>query len=61
MNEIKEIAMKYKLLYNSGKVTREEALSHITPYIEQYNKKSAEVAKKYGVKPKKISFASFIR
>lgn len=65
MNEetkvLKQNAEEGKFLYNIGKISRDEAKKQVTPYIEAFNKKSIEIAKKYGMKPKKISFVSFVR
>lgn len=62
MEKLYTEAMNYKVLYNSGKCTREEAKEHIMPYLDFVNSKSKEIAKKYNMKPKPIvSFVSFIR
>ena len=60
-NEIKEVAEKGRVLYNSGQISRDEAVEMITPYINACNEKSKELAKKYNMKPKKITFAQYIR
>lgn len=64
MNEIqkeKHLAEEYKAMYHQGFVTREIAKEQIMPYIDAFNEKSKEIAKKYGMKAKTISFAKFIR
>ena len=61
MQDIKDIAEQGRILYNSGQISREEAKQMIMPYIEAFNNKAIEIAKKYGMKPKKISFGQFIR
>lgn len=61
METQKRIAEEYKALYRMKEVSREEAKEKIMPYIETFNNKSTEIAKKYGMKPKTISFAKFIR
>lgn len=57
----KRIADEYRSLYLMNEVSREEAMNQIMPYIDAFNKKSAEIAKKYGMKPKKISFIKYVR
>lgn len=61
MEELKERAERGKTLYNRGDISREEAKEYIMPYIEVFNEKSSEIARKYGVKPKKISFGQYVR
>ncbi len=61
MEELKENAERGRILYNSGEISREEAKELIMPYIDAYNEKTTEIAKKYNMKPKKISFGQFIR
>lgn len=47
--------------YKKGLITRAEAKTDIEPYIKLFNNRSMEIAKKYNMKPKKITFAGFIR
>lgn len=54
-------AQDAKWKYNIGAITREEAKKEIMPYINAVNKKSDELAKKYNVKAKKVTFIGFIR
>lgn len=54
-------AEKYRALYNLGGCSREEATKNIMPYLETVNNKSKEIAKKYNRKPKRITFANYIR
>lgn len=54
-------ALEAKYLYNAGVITREEAAEMIEPYKNLFNQKSKELAKKYGMKPKKFSLAAFLR
>jgi hypothetical protein len=65
MNEqlkaLKERADKARILYNQNLITRAEAHAEILPYIEAFNNKSKQIAKKYRVTPKTINFASFVR
>jgi len=57
LNKAKEARFKY----NVGAISREEAKKEINPYILKFNQKSDELAKKYNVKAKHITFSSFIR
>lgn len=59
--ELKSIAENARTLYRSNLISRDEAKKRIEPFIEAYNKKSKEVAKKYNQKPKMISLISFLR
>lgn len=59
--EIKEMAFQARTLYQIGVISRKEAKEKIEPYIEIFNLKAVEIAKKYNLKPKKISFAGFVR
>ncbi|UDY80734.1 hypothetical protein [Geobacillus phage GR1] len=54
-------AQEAKALYKTGKINREQARAEIEPYINLFNKKSKEIAKKYNLKPKMLTFASFVR
>jgi hypothetical protein len=61
MDQLKVNAEKGRVLYNSGQISREEAKDLIMPYINTFNEKTIEIAKNYGMKPKKISFGQYIR
>lgn len=61
MEALKRRAEEGRTLYRQGVISRDEAKKMVIPYIEAFNKKSAEIAKKYGMRPKKISFAIFMR
>lgn len=54
-------ALKARALYNTGAISRKKAESIIKPYVLAFNLKSKEIAKKYSVRAKLISFAAFIR
>lgn len=54
-------AEEAKILYNSNLITRNEAKEIIQPYLDEVNKKSIDLAKKYGRKPMKVSFISYCR
>jgi hypothetical protein len=58
---LKEQAEKARVLYGRNLITRKEAQEQCKPYIEAFNAKATEIAKKYNQRPKKISFATFIR
>ena len=58
---IKDKAERARFLYKTRQITREEAKQEILPYIELFNEKSKEVAKKHGMKPRLINFVGWIR
>ena len=45
----------------AGAITYDKAKQMAKPHIEAFNMKSKEIAKKHGVKPRFITFASFMR
>lgn len=57
LNKLNDI----KMWLLSGAITYEQAKKDSAVLIDALNKKSAEIAFKYGQNPKKISFASFMR
>lgn len=59
--QLKDRAEKAKHLYNAGVITRAEAKKEVQPYIDHFNENSKEIAKKYNMKPKYISFNMFCR
>lgn len=59
--ELYEKALKIKMLYNTGVITRKEAKEEIKEYEDYYNQRSIEIAKKYNQRPIKFSFNSFMR
>jgi hypothetical protein len=59
--QLRDKALYYKGLLLSGAIDITEAKKYILPYIEAYNSKAIELAKKYNVKAKKLTFASFTR
>lgn len=61
MEEIKARAFEARYSYKAGLITRLEAEEMIMPYIKLYNEKSKQIAKKYNMKPRYISFAGFTR
>ena len=50
-----------KMWLLSGAINYEQAEKMAAPHLQAMNEKAAELAKKYGVKPKKISFSAFMR
>lgn len=61
IDEIKTAAFEARALYKIGAISRAEAALQIKPYIDAFNAKAVEVAKKYNLRAKKISFAGFVR
>jgi hypothetical protein len=60
-DELRKDAELYKAMYLTNQCTREEAKLHILPYLDRVNEVSIEIAKKFNQKPKKVSFASYVR
>ena len=56
-----EEANKIRNQYRIGQITRDEAKLAIRPFELLFNKRSIEIAKKYGQISKKFSFNSFMR
>lgn len=50
-----------KMWLCQGAIKYETAKEMAAPHIEAFNKKAAEIAKKHGVRPRQITFASFMR
>ena len=59
--DIKFSAFEARALYRAGLIDRAEAKIRIIPYIEEFNKRTSAIAEKYGLSPRKISFAGFVR
>lgn len=57
LNALNEIKYKLKI----GVISYDEAKQRATPFLNAMNEKSKEIAKRHGVKPKKITFAGFMR
>lgn len=57
LNSLNEIKYKLKI----GVITYDEAKKRALPYIKAMNDKATEIAKRHGVKPKKITFTGFMR
>lgn len=50
-----------KMWLYSGAITYAQAQRMAKPHLDAMNEKSREIAKRLGVKPKLINFASFMR
>ena len=61
IKSLKAKADQAKYLYATKQISREKAAEEIGPYIEAFNKRSTELAKKFKQKAKTINFAGFIR
>lgn len=59
--KLRQLSYDVRILYLSGKITREEAKEELKEFVEFYNETSKKIAKKYGMKPHKFCFASFMR
>lgn len=59
--QLKLQADKAKASYNLGHITREECKKEVMPYINHFNARSKELAKKYNQRAKTISFITYIR
>lgn len=59
--KLKDEAFMARDMYKVGAISRSEAKLKIEPYIVAYNCKAVEIAKKYNMKAKKITFAGFCR
>ncbi len=58
---LKNKAEMARIEYMKGNLNRDEAKAEIMPYIEAVNAKAVELAKKYNMKAKKITFRYFLR
>lgn len=61
IEEIKTTAFEARALYRMGQISRAEAAIRIKPYIDAFNAKAVEIARKYNMRAKKIYFAGFVR
>lgn len=58
---LKEEAERGRQLYRSNLIDQSEAKKMVTPYLDAVNKKAVELAKKFGQKPRKVQFRSYVR
>lgn len=61
MESLRNEAMKAKILYLGGKISREEAKKRIQPYCDEYNRIAKAKAEKYHQRYKKFSFSAYFR
>lgn len=61
VTKLMQEAEYWRSLYRCDACGRDEAKTHIMPYIDAINKKSKEISKKYNQKPRFVSFASYVR
>lgn len=61
MNDTIEFAEAIRYEYRTGKIDLKEARKQLKPFIDRFNKKSVELAKKYNVKPQKFNINAFMR
>lgn len=59
--DLKNKAEEYRSLYVLGKCSRDDAIINIQPYLDCINKKSKELAKKYGRPYKEVFLSGFLR
>jgi hypothetical protein len=59
--ENREAISRIKMDLALGLISYSEAKNQAEPIIAGINKKSIEIAKKYGMKPKLVSFATLMR
>lgn len=59
--ELYHEALLARAKYLCGDLDRRTAKEIIDPYIQTFNEKSKELAKKYNQRPKLISFSIFVR
>jgi ribosomal protein S11 len=50
-----------KMWLMTGAITYDKAKEMAAPHLEAMNKKAQEIAKKYGLKPRLITFSAFMR
>lgn len=60
-NQAKEKALRARDLYNTGQINFGEAEEMMQDFRVIFNKRSAEIAKKYNLRPQKFSVKMFIR
>lgn len=59
--QLKLDAEKARIEYKRGLINRSEAKQRITPYVDVFNTKSKELAKKYKQRPKLLSLSTYLR
>lgn len=61
VKELEKTAKQYRAMFHNQQCSLEEAKEHIAPYLEEINKKSKELSKKYNQKYKPVGFSAFMR
>jgi DNA anti-recombination protein RmuC len=61
MNEHTNELHNIKMWMYQGAITYDRAKEMAEPHIAALNEKAKEIAKKYGVKPRQVTFAAFMR
>jgi hypothetical protein len=61
MNEHTNELYTIKMWVCQGAITYDRAKQMAEPHIHALNEKAREIAKKYGLKPRLITFAAFMR
>ncbi len=59
--KLKDEAEYYRDLLLAGGIDYDTAKEHIMPYLDAVNAKAKELAKKYKLTARSISFASYVR
>ena len=50
-----------KALFRLGKIGRDDAHERIAPYINEANRRGEQIAKKYGMRHRKMTITQFMR
>lgn len=58
---LRDQADKGRMLYRASQIEIGEAKEMVMPYLNAVNERSKELAGKFGMKPKKVSFYAFVR
>ena len=61
VKELKGQAELAKMQLQYGEISYDEAKVMAKPYVDAFNDKSKEIAKKYNMRPKTISVNKFLR
>jgi DNA anti-recombination protein RmuC len=61
MMEHTEQLRNIEMWMKQGAITYDRAKEMAKPHIDALNEKAREIAKKYGTKPRTITFAAFMR
>ena len=59
--QMRMVAARARVMYNTGRITRQDAKKDIMPYIVAVNATAVKLAEKHKTKPKKVSFENFVR